>query len=255
MAELFSLQGKVYSAVRSAITGKPGTRTWLGNVSACSAALATENSNKNESFSGSRLLYGTLQKSKTATLTMTMDEWLPENLGIALYGTSAAISGSTVTAEAAPAGLVVGSQIQLANQFASSIVVHDSAGSPATLVLGTDYAITSATLGLITIISVGSYTQPFKVNYTYANASALQMFTDVKPPERWITFDGENTNTGEPVIAELYRCQFDPVKDFGFIQDDWGGLEMSASVLYDSVNASNSTFGGFGRLLTGPAPT
>jgi hypothetical protein len=253
MTELFSLQGKVYTAVRNTTTGVPGARTWLGNVSKCSAALAVNNSNKNESYSGSRLLYGTLQKSKTATLEMTLDEWLPEPLALALYGASAAVTGSTVTNEVAPTGLIAGAQIQTAHQFISSLVVHDSAGTPATLVLGTDYVLTSATLGLITLIGVGSYTQPFKLNYTYGNASALQMFSTVKAPERWVTFDGINTNTGEPVIAELYRCQFDPVKDFGLIDDDWGGFDLTASVLYDSINAANSSFGGFGRLLTGPA--
>lgn len=254
MTELFSLQGKVYSAVRNATTGVPGTRTWLGNVSAASVALTTENSNKNESYSGSRLLYGTLQKSKSAAITMTMDEWLPEPLALGLYGTSAAITGASVTNEVAPTGLVIGSQIQSAHQFITSLVVHDSAGSPATLVLGTDYSVVSASLGLISILGLGTYVQPFKLNYTYATGSQLQMFSNTKPPERWITFDGENTNTGEPIIAELYRCQFDPVKAFGLIDDDWGGLELSGTVLYDSINAAISNLGGFGRLITGPAP-
>lgn len=254
-AELFSLQGKIYTAVRDAVTGKPGLlQTWLGNVSNASIALTTDKSDKFESFSGNRLLYGSLQKSKSATLTMTLDEWLPSSLLLALYGTNTAITGTTVTNEVFPSGLVVGNQVRLAHQFVSSVVVHDSTGSPLTLTPGTDYVIDSVTQGLIRIVNLGSYVQPFKANYTYASASLLTMFTVAKPPERYVIFDGVNTNTGEPIIAELYRAQFDPAKELGLIDADWGSFDMSATCLYDSINAIDATLGGFGRLITGPAP-
>jgi len=250
MSKLFSLQGKIYVATRDTVTGKPKTPIWLGNVSQASMELTTDKSDKNESFSGNRLLYGSLQKSKGAKVTMTLDELLPENFAMALYGTQGSVTGATITAEVAPTGLVVGDSIILAKPFASAIVVKDSTGSPVTLVLGTDYEITSASRGIIKLLNVTAKTQPFKVDYTYAAYKNLAMFTNVTPPERYVIFDGINTVTGDKILVDLYRMQFDPVSGFDLINEDWGGLQLNAVALYDEVNSLDANLGGFGRLIT-----
>jgi len=250
MSKLFSLQGKFFTGVRNGTTGKPGALTWLGNVSEASVSLETEQSDKNESFSGNRLLYGSLQKAKTANLTMTLDELLTENLALGLFGTAASVTGSSVVDEVMPSGLVAGDYIQLAHQFASAIVVKDSTGTPVTLVLGTKYSVESAAGGVLKILDVTALVQPFKVSYSYAAAKNLAMFTNVTPPERWVHFDGYNTADGTSMVIELYRVQFNPVSNLGLINEDWGGLQLTGKVFYDEINAADSTYGGFGRLVT-----
>lgn len=251
MSELFSLQGKIYSATRDTVTGKPKNHVWLGNAPVATLELTTEKSDKFESFSGNRLLYGSLQKSKAAAFSCTLDEFTAESLALGLYGTAVAVATGSATAEAFPSGLVIGNKVQLAKKFASAIVLTDSTGSPQTLTLGAHYSVESAAAGIIKILSLSTPTlvQPIKAAYTYADASNLAMFTNVAPPERYIVFDGINTVSGDKIVVELFRMQFDPVTGFALINDDWGGIELKAAALYDTINAADSNLGGFGRIV------
>jgi hypothetical protein len=251
MSELISLQGSIYAATRNTTTGKPGKRTWLGNASSASLKLSVDKSDKTESFSGARGLYGSLVKTKSATLEMTLDEFLPENLALGLHGAVVGVTAGTVASEAFPTGLLVGDEVQLANRFVSSVVLKDSTGSPVT-VDAADYEV-NATAGYIKLLDVSGYTQPFTAAYSYAAADNLALFSNVAPPERWITFDGINTVTGKKIVLDLFRVQFDPVADFGLINDDWGGLQLSGTCLLDAINLNNSNMGGYGRLTLAKA--
>lgn len=242
---LFSFQGKVWAGERST-AGKLLKPDWAGNVPTMTLQLATESTNKTESFSGNRLQYGRLQRGKTATLNITFDEWLPQNIALAIWASKLAVTGSTVTGETFPAGLVANDYIKLDHPFISSLVITDSAGTPATLPAG-NYRVESPNSGLIQLLNPGSLVQPFKAAYTYASRTSFTMFT-ASPPERYILLDGINTETNEPVIVTLYRCKFDPVSELAFINDEYGNFSLSGSVLYDVVNAANSNLGGFGRI-------
>ena len=253
MSDLYSLQGKIYSAVRSATTGQRGELTWMGNAGTATLAIAVEKSDKNESFSGARGLYGSLITAKNGTLNMTLDEFTVENLSLALHSTRVAVAAGTVTAETLPDALVAGDEVQLDQRFISDLVLTDSAVGPATLVEGTHYEVISAAGGVIKILDVAALTQPFKAAYAHAAADSLAIFAQATPPERWIYFDGINTVTGEKVLIDLYRVQFDPVTDFGLINEDWGGLQLTGSLLVDPINLNNSNLGGYGRLMKSKA--
>lgn len=246
MSELISLQGSFYAATRNTTTGQPGKRTWLGNASEASLKLSVDKSDKTESFSGTRGLYGSLIKAKSAELELTLDEFILESLGIALHCTPVAVTAGTVTGEAFPTGLVAGDEVQLDKRFVSSVVLQDSAGVPVTVDTA-DFSVSSAP-GFVKIIDPSGYTQPFVADYSYAAASNLALFSSTTPPERWISFDGINTVTGKKIVLDLFRVQFDPVDDFGLINDDWGGLKLKGSCLLDPINLLDSNMGGYGRL-------
>lgn len=243
---LFSFQGKVYAGERLP-SGKLSKPIWMGNVPTMTLQMSTETTNKTESFSGNRLQYGRLQRGKTATLNLTFDEFLPKNVALALWATDLTVASGTVTAEAFENGLLAGDHVKLDHPFASSIVITDSNGTPATLTPNTDYEVVSPNAGLIKLLSVASFTQPFNAAYSYAARDSFTLFT-AAPPERYIMLDGINTETNEPVIVTLYRCKFDPVSDLGLIHEEYGQFPLSGSVLYDTVNAANANLGGFGRI-------
>jgi len=246
--QLFSLQGKVYTALRDGTTGKPGKLTWLGNVEKAEVALSPNISDKYESFSGQRLLYGRLMKERKADLNMTVTEFHWENLVLSLYGTKASVAGGTVAGpETFPAGLLVGDAVQLAQSAVSALVITDSTGSPITLVAGTDYIQNG---NVVTILNVTALVQPFKAAYTYATTEVIEMMSQVTPPERYVVFDGVNTFTGDLVHVDLFRVQFTPAKIFGLIDADWGSFDLTGAVIYDAINANIANMGGFGRIVT-----
>lgn len=242
---LFSFQGKTWLGERLA-NGKLGRPVWAGNVPTLSLKTSTETADKTESFSGNRLQYGRLQKAKKATIDVTFDEWLPQTIALAIWASQLNLEGATVSGESFPEGLVNGDVVNLDNPFVSGLSITDSASSPAT-VEASKYKLESGNAGLVQLLDVAGFTQPFKAAYAYAARQSFTMFTTA-PPERYLLLDGINTETQEPVILKLYRCKFDPVADLSMINDDYGNFQLTGSVLYDVLNAANANFGGFGRI-------
>lgn len=242
----FSFQGKVYLGARLA-GGKPGALRWVGDAPKCDVALATETESRKESYSGNRLTSAYLQKGTDVTLALTLNWADAENLVLGLYGTAINVSSGTVASETLPSGLVVGDVITLEHGGISDLEITDSAGSPGTLTEGTHYQIESANGGTIKILSLGSFTQPFKAAYDYTASADVTMFTSA-PPERYLLLDGVNTLDNSPVKLRLYRVRFNPLSTLPLINDSFGQIELSGAALYDSEAAADSDLGGFGKI-------
>ncbi len=88
----------------------------------------------------------------------------------------AALRGETLPTIAAVAevlGTVIGGGSDtLANLYVSALIIVDSAVSPVTLILGTDYVLAG---NVVTFPSVVGFTQPFKASYTYVNVPACEV--------------------------------------------------------------------------------
>ena len=242
----FSFQGKVYLGTRLT-GGKPGALRWVGDAPKCDVSLSTDSESRKESWSGNRLTSAYLQKGTDVTVAMTLNWANAENMVLGLYGTQLAVSSGSVTGEALPTGLAVNDVVALEHGGISSVVVKDSAGSPATLVAGTDYAIDSANGGTIKILNVGTYVQPFKVDYAHTASADVTMFTSA-PPERYLLLDGINTIDNSPVRLRLYRTRFNPLSTLPLINDSFGTIELSGAVLYDDEAAADADLGGFGKI-------
>ena len=247
----FSGQGKVYIAERES-NGLAGPFRFVGNVPALSISLSLDKLEHKEATSGQRLKDLEIIREKNVEFNCTLEEWDMKNLAVALYGLDATVTGSTVTDEALAGGstsVAVGDILSTRYADISSVVVKDSAGSPATLVLDTDYEIVSAKHGSIKILSLGAYTQPFTINYSYATQSNLRMFAD-SAKERWVRFEGLNTaDTDSPVLVELYKVKMDPATDFAIINDELAQFELGGAVLDDPLKSADTILGRFGRIV------
>lgn len=243
----FSLQGKVYAATRDSSTGKPGALRWLDNASTLQLTLSEDVDKPRESFSGHKMVTSTIGKGQDGTFTLTLTSFSAKNLALALSGTVTDVTTGTVTAESFPDDLEVGDIVALDHRDVSEVVITDSAtDSPATLTADTDYSIESADAGLVKILALGSYTQPFKAAYSYAAATKIAAFTNPRP-ELYLVLDG--INIADPnwphVRADVFRASFDPVKTLDLINDGQGTLELSGTLIYDAVNATDSSNGGY----------
>lgn len=245
---LFSGQGKLYVGKRQS-NGNAGAFHFVGNVSDFKPALATTTIEHKEATSGQRLTDHRLVTEKNATVNAVLDDFMKDNLALALYSTPATVAGSTVTAEVLPAGLVVGDFVRTKFPEISAVVVRDSAGTPATLVLNTNYSIESANHGTLKILNLGAFVQPFRVDYTYGGHDNIVMF-NAAPPERWLRFEGINTaDNNNPVLVELYRVLLDPLAELALIGNEYGAINLNGSVLYDETKAADSYLGQFGRFV------
>lgn len=242
----FSFQGKVYLGTRLT-GGKPGALRWVGDASKCDVSLTTESETRKESYSGNRLTSARLRKGNDATIALTLNWANADNLALGLYGAKATVAAGAVTGEVLPTGLIAGDLVVLNSGGVSALVITDSAGTPATLTPGTHYTLDSANGGVVGIVNVGTFVQPFKAAYSHTISNDVTMFT-VAPPERYLLLDGINTIDNSPVRMRLYRTQFDPAATLPLINDSFGTLELSGAVLYDTEAAVDTTLGGFGKI-------
>lgn len=197
-----------------------------------------------ESCSGQALTLKTWTKGQEANVSLEMVQFSRDEMAIGLYGTSTSVTGSTVTGETMPT-VAVGDYVHTKYPGVSSVVVKDSAGTPATLVAGTDYLLDSAEHGRIQILSLGSYVQPFLTDYTYAAHGRVTAFTGAAT-RKGIIFDGVNVAEGNaPVRVIIPLIDFDPTKDFNWLSQDEVTLALEGEILYADALSTDSVWGPF----------
>jgi hypothetical protein len=252
---LYSGQGVILLAKLSTSNGARGSFFRIGNSPKFELSFNVERRKHKESMSGQRLVDKVQSTTKGGRVKMTIEDIRRDNLALLMSGSkvslgSGSYSGSTY--DAFPSGLVVGSIVQLTHPNASSIVVKDSAGSPATLVPNTDYRVLDADHGLIEILSLGSYTQPFRAQYSYAATDVITGLTANDDDEYELYLAAVNTEgspTDQAMGVQIYRIVFDPTQLMSLINDEQGTFELEGEVLRHSSKADDSNYGGFCRLL------
>lgn len=245
----FSGQGRVYIGARDA-NGNPQGLAYVGNVPDLKVSLSVETLEHQESTSGQRLTDLQLIKTKKGEFGCTLEELIAANLALALYGATADQGTGTVTAEALPNPITVGSLYLLAKQNVSAVVVKDSTGTPKTLPVGQYKANTKyGSLAINDKTTGGPYVEPFKVDYAYAAAQVTAMFTQPLP-ERWVRFEGLNTADGNrEVVIDLYRVAINPAKELSVITNELMKFELSGQVLADTLKPAAGDLGQFGRIV------
>lgn len=248
VTQLFSPQGVIQVGERNATTGVVTKYMDLGNAPELSVSLSTETEEVKESTTGERLPLARLDKAKSAEISVSLHSFDAKTLAILMRSTVEDVASGTVSSETLPSALVADDIVKLAHPFVSSVVVTDSAGSTAT-VSTSDYQV-DAEGGLIRLVDVSGYTQPFKVAYSYAAAENAAMFTGAKKSYE-LVFSGVNTaRSNEPLRVELYKVEFDPAANLPFITNEVGVFELKGSLLIDDTkDASDDTFGQFGRVI------
>ena len=245
----FSGQGRVYIGARDS-TGNPAGLSFVGNVPELKVSLSVETLEHQEAQSGQRLTDLQLIKTKKGEFTCTLEELIATNLALALYGTTTTTTPGTVTAEALPNPVTVGSLYPLAKQNVSSVVVKDSSTTPKTLP-ATQYSVNAkhGSLVILDATTGGPYVEPFTVDYAYGTAQSTAMFTQPLP-ERWIRFEGLNTADGNrEVVIDLYRVAINPARELSIITDELLKFELSGQVLADLTKPVGGDLGQFGRLV------
>jgi hypothetical protein len=254
MSFKFSPQGTIMVADRDA-SGFPLAFKPTGCADDLTVAFALDTFEHIETCSGQRAVDYRGTKSKKATIQTTLTDYRPDNLVIALNGalTAAAGSGSAVVAEAAPAALVdtaawaLGWSTGNPKTGITLLTVVDSAGTPATLVAGTDYLL-DATTGIVTVLNLGAYVQPLKASYTHQAQAQITMLTTGQV-EKWVRFNVIDTaNANRKSVVDLYRVLFDPTTDFPLLAEELAALKLSGSVLVDDKKPLGGALGQFGRM-------
>lgn len=245
----FSGQGKVLVGLRQA-NGQPGLMRWVGNASKCTLVLTQDDAQRAESFSGNRLPYRQMTKTRKGELTIVFDEFSTDNLALmTIAAVTTVAAGAPVTNYAFPVGAKVGSYLVPPAKNLTGVAVKDSSGK--TLALDTNYRLNpfSGSAELIDLTAGGAFVQPFKMDYTpgaYTKVGAFNQPTS----ELYVRFEGVNTDDGTAIVADIYRARLKPVKDIMLIGEDYHDFELSGSVLADLTRQAASADGQYYSINT-----
>jgi hypothetical protein len=175
---------------------------------------------------------------------------------LALYGfgTKSTVAGGSVSAVAfVPAsGIVAGAIVPFPGDrtnLTTFTSIVDSAGSPLTLVNGTDYEVDNQA-GVVKFINVPG-TQPYKLTGTQDAGSQVAGFTS-RVQEKWLRHKviniAENDDYG---VLDVYRIQIDPAAAWQLVSDgnEPQKYEISFEILKDTTKSSTATGGQYFRYV------
>lgn len=244
----FSGQGPVFFAPND-INGVLGSLLDIGNLESFNFGFEPNVITDKESKSGNRLVAARIETELTANVSITLKEPNVENLEIMFRAARVTNVGASVTNETnfKASGIAVGDIVVSKFQNISSLVVTDSAGSPATLTLGTHYEILSAKFGRVRFLNVTGHTQPYKFAYTYANRVITPLFNDVQK-DYFIHMEGINTVDSTNFLAQFYKARVSPPTEFNLLQDEFGRFTLEGELLIDPTRDLDANFRQFGRL-------
>lgn len=234
----YSGQGVVLLAERDA-QGKPTGFVPVGNVSDLKITVSTSVLEHKESHTGQRGTDLRLTTETKCALSMTMENFVADNLARVSRGVATKVAAATITAEAVKAYL--GKVVSLAHIKVSSVVVKDGA---TTLVEGTDYFV-NADAGSIkfadTITGVADG-DTLTVDYQFAEQHVVEGLTQ-GAKELYMRFEGLNTaEENSPVVVEVFKFSTDPFKELALIGDTVQSFVLEGSVLADTTRSTGSKY-------------
>lgn len=246
---LFSLQGYFRAHTRLE-NGKPGPGWWLGNVPEATLDLSIESTTKRESFSGARGNYGKMKTGQNARFTGVMDEWSVKNLALLLHAKNVETATGSITGEQIALPVAKGDQFRLAKPYASALVLTDSATPTPATISSDKYHLVGHNDAVIEFLeAIADGDGPLNLAYTHAAFNDLEFFSEPSQ-EVYIIFDGIDTESGQPVLVDMYRAEFDPVQNLPLINAEYGSLAFGADLLFDPLNVNAGGKGGYARITS-----
>lgn len=247
-APYFIGMGSILLADRDQTTGEPGTFVDVGEVPQYEVMVEVE---YKDNFETSGLISrqdAHIVYKQTAKMRIVMKEHTRANMALALYGTQVAEGTGAFAAVAFPT-VVVGDVRKVPGDrtMLSGVTIVDSAGTPATLTLGTHYSI-DLTYGLVTFINLASFTQPFKIAGSEAAGKTSVVMLNRRSQEKVLMFNGINIGDDDKKVQDvLYRVAFGPSSKFPGKVDNFAEYEYECAVLFDKTKGVDPTYGNFGR--------
>ena len=189
----------------------------------------------------------------SATGKIVMSTFSASLLKTYLFGSSAAVGAGTLTAVSLGT-VTAGNWYKIPGDYRDITLTYikDSAGSPATLVNGTDYEIDLAAGMVKCLIATG--TMPWKITGTSGAGTGVGLL-QTRKFEKYLRFKGINIADGDnSVTVDLYKVQIKPSKDFQLLGsgNEPNKFEIEFEILKDSTKSTTATFGQLGdvKILT-----
>ena len=247
-------QGRVSFAERNSETGAPQAFLFLGNCNELNLSIDTETAEHQESYTGQGIMDRYVETSQSAMLNINLDNFIKENLALAMFGKAtdknagSVSSGQAETHQARPGYSVFLDNINL-DPNATITVTYDLTGTPTPATEGDDYTVDHKS-GRVYIVEGGAIgEEAITVAYSYLDQETVGAFTEFNK-EKYFVFEGLNTAEDySPVVIHAYKVRLQPFDEFNLISDDFSELALEGSILYDTTQAEDGVGGRFFKVI------
>jgi hypothetical protein len=212
----------------------------LGNVETFELTTTDDKVQKFSSMSAGAPLYKEVNRRRTAVLTLTGSEFHPENMALVTMGDVSTLvqAATAVVAEPVSPTTIPGMYFMTKKLGPiTAVTVHFGAGVG---VLGVDYSIINANVGLIRILPGTILTGAVTVDYTptaYTSTTGPKMVAGGTAGviQGAVRFVGD-PSTGPDMIVDVWRANVSPNGAVGLIGDDFATLGLTMAILDDALN-------------------
>jgi hypothetical protein len=183
----------------------------------------------------------------TGKVRIVAKEATADLLSLALFGEKVNIAGGSFTGVAFPAGIAAGETHVIPGNRTnvSSIVITDSAGTPAT-VTSSKYEVDEVH-GTVKFINVSGYTQPFKIAGTEAANQEAVGLLKKRSQEKFVFFKGVNiADDDSPMQVGLYRVALGPAQKITYKGEEVAMFEFEGNLLSDRTKPRDADLGRYG---------
>lgn len=176
-------------------------------------------------------------KISSFTGSITMHDFTPKNLALALRGAVTEVVAAAVADEVHECAGVDGELIPFDFPIDHSVAITVKTAADDALVVDTDYTVTST--GIVVIGTGDIDNTGVKVSYTKAVGAIMEALV-ASGQEFRLHFDGLNdAQTGKPVAITNHRIKFSPASGLSFLGTEFGEIPLSFDVLSsNTVNGS-----------------
>lgn len=242
-------QGKVKLA-EILPNGTRGPWEWIGDVSTLDGTFAETEVSHRESYSGGKHKVRSWFTEAELTWAATLHQLDVDAVARFAMGRITEGAQGTVTGEAFPDNLVVGDVVTLEHPGISSLVITDSAGTPATL--DPEHYEYDA-YGNVTLLSLptSAPTQPFSAAYSYAATRQVAMLAGSRK-QFALRYEGINlAENNQPIILELYKLSPGLLQTLSMITsgNQLASAPVNFTTLLDTSKPASGPLGRHGRII------
>ncbi|MEI2428692.1 hypothetical protein RDV84_00170 [Lysobacter yananisis] len=243
ITEYFSMQGRVYLGLRNADGSRQPAR-WVYDSSTLNWAMTSERAEKTESNTGVRGVAATMKTSRSMAVNLTLGQLNTDNLALATDGTRIEVAAGTVTNEVL-GSVKAGDVIALDYAVVSDLALVDGTAAP--LVAGTDYELNPKT-GILQFFTTKAGVKASTYDY---GAHSIVTAMSALSRDYYVLFDGLNSVDGAEMVCrgEVHRVSFSPAGELGFIQDEFGQIELEGQAKSDPFRQRDPKWGPFARAM------
>jgi hypothetical protein len=201
----------------------------VGNCSNLSVSYEEDAREQTDFTKGGGGVYASIKRINNATCSFTWLDFSPRNLREVLFGGVTVTTGGTVVNEASVA--YRGGLSKTVHPNPTVVTVQNQAGT-VTYVNNTDYEVRGGGIW-ITPNSAMTDGQAIRFNYTYAAYDTIEGLI-ASAPELEMLFEGVNeADSNTFVNLDLWRVKLGPPSDVQFISEEFGQLEIEATLISD----------------------